>query len=466
MHRRLTILILIFLILVLAGGSAYLLGTPRLVSIQPEPGATQVPAGASLQLTFSRPMSAVSLADKLSIQPPQKGAYTWDGSLLTFTPERPWPNGEIVRFSLAGGIRAAGWLSLPTRQQRHWSMTIEKPLLIYLYPANNPAAIYAINPGSGDASRLTDIPGEVFDFSVDSSGTTVVYSAGRNTSGSTLYRLNRLTGENSIIMDFPAAQCRYPQVSPDGAFVAYERTGLAAGGQANPSQVWLLPLADDQGSPAPPVPFAAGAYGHQNQQPFWSPGGLLTYYDATLSAFILYDPRTRQSESVPSQTGQAGVWDPTGRWYVFPEILAAISPESADNTGLSPLPTSHLMRYDRVDKRLQDLTIMDNLEDTSPAFSPDGKTLVFARKYLNLSDWTPGRQIWLMDPDGSHAHQILQEPQYNHYDFSWSPDGAQIAYVRFDQTLLTAPPEVWIIQADGSLPRKLVAAGYAPRWIP
>jgi dipeptidyl aminopeptidase/acylaminoacyl peptidase len=193
---------------------------------------------------------------------------------------------------------------------------------------------------------------------------------------------------------------------------------------------------------------------------------LLTFYDATLSAFILYDPQTLAREQIPSQTGQAGVWDPQGRWYLFPEILFNISSETADSTGVTPIPASHLIRYDRMSKSLKDLTLLDNLEDTSPAFSPDGETIVFARKYLNIAAWTPGRQIWLMNADGSHARPITQQPQYNHYAFSWSPTGDRIAYVRFNQTQLTEPPEVWVIHADGSQPQKIVTGGYAPQWIP
>jgi Tol biopolymer transport system component len=109
---------------------------------------------------------------------------------------------------------------------------------------------------------------------------------------------------------------------------------------------------------------------------------------------------------------------------------------------------------------------LDNLEDTLPVFSPDGERLAFARKYLNQDEWTPGRQLWLMDMDGGNARSLTREPSYNHYDFAWSPLGNQLAFVRFNQTTMTEPPELWLVNDDGSQARLLVIGGYAPQWIP
>jgi hypothetical protein len=61
---------------------------------------------------------------------------------------------------------------------------------------------------------------------------------------------------------------------------------------------------------------------------------------------------------------------------------------------------------------------------------------------------------------------LTQTPFFNHANLIWSPDGRQLAYIRFNQETLTDPPELWIINNDGSLPRKLVTGGYAPLWIP
>jgi Tol biopolymer transport system component len=71
-----------------------------------------------------------------------------------------------------------------------------------------------------------------------------------------------------------------------------------------------------------------------------------------------------------------------------------------------------------------------------------------------------------MSEDGSNARLLSDDPNYNHYDFAWSPDGHQIAYLRFDQVSLNKPPELWLVNADGSEAIQLVIGGYNPRWIP
>jgi Tol biopolymer transport system component len=113
-----------------------------------------------------------------------------------------------------------------------------------------------------------------------------------------------------------------------------------------------------------------------------------------------------------------------------------------------------------------DLTQAIELEDSSPVYSPDGALIAFARRYLDSTRWTPGKQLWLMRSDGSEAHPLTQSGDYNHHDFAWSPDGKRLAYIRFNQTILTEPAELWLINADGSHPIELVKGGYSPQWIP
>ena len=193
---------------------------------------------------------------------------------------------------------------------------------------------------------------------------------------------------------------------------------------------------------------------------------MLTYYDSNQQAFVLYNPENEDQLKIPSQTGQAGDWDPAGENYLFGEILFSLSDETAKSTGLVSIPTSHLMRYDFSEQTLNDLSQLDVLEDTAPVYSPDGRWVVFARKYLNLPRWTPGRQIWLMAVDGSQAYALTDEAEYNHYGFSWSPDGEQLLYLRFNQVVMTGSPEIWFMDIAGGEPRMLVEGGYAAQWIP
>lgn len=470
MRNTRLIVLLISLTLILGLGVAYLLGQPRLVEVSPAPDQKNVRAGNPLRLTFSRTMQPDSVTERLVTEPPQSGDFTWEDNTLIFTPDKPWPSGEKVNVRLSPGARTAGFVPLSLRQERTWSFTIGNPLLAYLYPSDRSADIYTIDPRTGEIERLADSPGGVLDFDVNFPGTTIYYNTSQGGGGSAIHRLDRLTGQVELILKCPLALCRYPQVSPDGEYLAYERTALNRDDPYDYPQVWLMPLtgeetATDKPSTPSGDPFLAGHPDHRTEQPRWSSTGLLAYYDYNLSVFIIQDPESGVSQ-FPSQTGLAGTWEPGGQSYVIPEIFFNIINDPDILTELDPRPSSHLLRFNYQDGSTLDLTVADNLEDTSPVYAPDGKTLAFARKYLDIARWTPGRQLWLMNADGSDARPLTQEAHYTHYDFAWSPGGDQLAYVRFNQTLLTEPPEIWVINSDGTQATLLIVGGYAPQWIP
>ena len=193
---------------------------------------------------------------------------------------------------------------------------------------------------------------------------------------------------------------------------------------------------------------------------------MLSFYDVQQKAFILLDPRSGESTAIQNETGETGSWSPDGNLFVAPEILFLTSNPSSSSPGGESLPASHLIAYNLSSQQTSDLSHTPALEDVSPAFAPDGKLLAFARKYLDPVRWTPGRQIWLMQPDGSRARPLTNDPFLSHLAFAWSPDSTRLAYLRFNQAAPTEPVELWLMDADGSRPARLVTGAYAPQWTP
>ena len=458
---RWILIVLIGLSLTAAAVLLYLQGRPRVASVDPIAEASNVPAGAALRLTFSRPMDAESVAQRLAIEPAQDGELTWDGKALIFTPANPWPNNQAVSVTLSPGARAAGFPRLSIRQGFSWSFTVGPPRLAYLYPWNGPAELYLLDLASGESEQLSESPAAILDYDSNPTGTRFYFSVDQGNGGSAIYALERLTGEQGILLDCPAALCRYLQVSPTEDYLAYERTGFSASERPNYPQVWLLPLSGKPGEPA-----LVAEPDHQTRQPQWAPDGQLSYYDFTLAEFISKDLASGGTVRIPSQTGIPGSWHPDGDSYAFPEIFTSTPSDPRSLPDLEILPASHLLQFHISDGSLQDLTAMDDLDDTSPVYSPDGSSIAFARRRLDIVHWTPGRQIWLMGPDGSNPRQLTQAVYHNHYDFAWSLDGDLLAYSRFNKNVLIEPPEIWQIGADGSGDRLLLVGGYAPQWVP
>jgi Tol biopolymer transport system component len=483
MRRRLSLVLLVLALLTLSLVLGYGLSQPRLRDVSPADGSIDVPATAPLRLFFSRPLQTDSVAKNLTITPEIPGVFAWQGNILSFTPNAPWPAGETVQVRLAAGARAFGFWSLPVRQGRSWSFTVRQPRLAYLYPSDGPANIFLLNLASGERQPLTNSLSGVQDYSLGPDDTTIYYSLRTASGGSEIYRLALSTQgveeetqamrpsppQPELVLACPDASCRLASVSPAGNYLAYERTALPGTGQADFPQVWIMPLVssgDSNGAAPPATPTLVGDSAHQTIGPSWSREGLLAYYDSTSSEYVIFDPQRGQLARFTNKTAQPGVWNPNGAEYAAAEINFLDPGTTSGLVDLERLADSHLLLYDWHTGKTQDLTAIEGIEDAVPAFSPDGSQLAFARKYLDTQHWTPGRQLWLMRLSDHQAHPLTNDPLYNHFDIAWSPSGRWLAYVRFNQSLMTEPPEVWWIDPLTGETAPAALGGYAPLWIP
>jgi Tol biopolymer transport system component len=333
-------------------------------------------------------------------------------------------------------------------------------MLAYLWPSDGQADIYALVPDSGEIQRLTNGMG-VLDFTVSNNGIMIYFSAVNSEGGASLYKIDRSAMGSSIsslyqvqeILNCGAAQCRNPVASFDNQYLAYEHIIPNPGGGSDPAQIWLLNLSTEKSS-------ALGQENDETVQPSWSSKGTLAFYDVTKSGYELVNINTNESLLLSNLTGQPGDWNPGGEYYLAPEISYFRAPDNTERG------TSHLMRYSTADGQAQDMSNSVDVEDAEAVYSPDGSTIAFARKFLDAAQWSLGRQLWIMRSDASDGHAITDESDFNHYDLAWSRDGQRLAYVRFDESKPFNPPELWMVNADGSSALQLVIGGYSPIWIP
>lgn len=104
----------------------------------------------------------------------------------------------------------------------------------------------------------------------------------------------------------------------------------------------------------------------------------------------------------------------------------------------------------------------NNLQDTAPAWSPDGKWIAFVR----VRSGNHG-QIWVISPDGRNAHSLGLaggEP-------AWSPDGTQLAFAHSRHGVTRETVDLYVANADGSGLRRLTherigKVSHHPSWSP
>jgi Tol biopolymer transport system component len=97
----------------------------------------------------------------------------------------------------------------------------------------------------------------------------------------------------------------------------------------------------------------------------------------------------------------------------------------------------------------------EGANDQYPAFSPDGKRLVFRRVAKD--------ELFVIGLDGKGLRQLTNDPAGAEHEPAWSPDGSRIAYTRYG----CAPGDeggscIWSIPAAGGTPTLLTGADLPP----
>jgi Tol biopolymer transport system component len=182
-------------------------------------------------------------------------------------------------------------------------------------------------------------------------------------------------------------------------------------------------------------------------QPDWAPDGHRVAVVRFGTGIYVLDLRTGSTRRLKatSEIDDAPAWSPDGKTIVFQRQVTA---SNWDLYGISPTG-SGLRRLTR-----------DPLQQINPTWSPDGSRLAFSEQQKN-GNWV----VSSMRLDGSDR-KLLTDQKLSSQDPSWSPDGEKIAFI------LQELSRSWIavVAADGGeaeriSPQSLVTPE-SPFWSP
>jgi Tol biopolymer transport system component len=355
---------------------------------------------------------------------------------------------------------------LPTLSARSWKFSVAVARVMYLWPSWDDADLYLTDLSARDPQRLTRTPYGVIDYIVDKQGANVFYAALRQDGGSDLRILNLPSGEDRLQYACPElSRCQALALHPNGSYLAFERHEYAVGAAgkpiAGPPEVWVLPLGSDVEA------FSIAGQDYSTSQPLFSPDGWLAYYDERLRAVALLEEiseTARPVNFIPNDLGLLGSWSPDGSGLALVGMLLS---DGQGGPG-EAVYRSHIYLVQVRSGYTIDLSGVseDLVEDASPTYAPSGDWIAFSRRSLQEERWTLGRQLWLMQPDGSQASALTDSPSYNHASMNWSPNSRHLVFLRKNQSDLAKPPELWWLDVESGEGGRLVEGGYLPYWMP
>jgi dipeptidyl aminopeptidase/acylaminoacyl peptidase len=294
-------------------------------------------------------------------------------------------------------------------------------------------------------------------------------------------------GKRPLAVDnlFDVRDVRDPQRSPDGRWVAYTVTRAIKDTDKNDTDVWMVSwdgrervqltsTAESESRPrwSPDgkfLSFVSSRQGAKNAQ-VWLlnrsggeavkltdvKGGVTDYaWSPDSQRFVLvvsdHDPKNPPEDEEKTKEGQPKTPKPivVDRYYF-----------KSDSGGYLRGERTHLYLFDIASKKAEILT-PGSFNETSPAWSPDGKRIAFIRRHRDGGDDVdklPNPDLFVVEArTGAEPKRVTKTTTEESGPVSWSPDGRWIAYQLGDEIKYSAYDQgrLTVIPAEGGQPRTL-----------
>jgi dipeptidyl aminopeptidase/acylaminoacyl peptidase len=218
-------------------------------------------------------------------------------------------------------------------------------------------------------------------------------------------------GGESLPMTGKGYSASRPSWSPDGKYLSF----LAARDDEK-TQVWALDRRGGEAQQLTDIPQGVSSYE-------WSP-------DSKTLLLVLRDPKPEdlEKDEDKKKTKKPEPW-------VIDRLQF-----KRDRSGYLDTRYSHLYVLTLGEKKPVQITSGET-DDSQPAWSPDGKQIAFVSNRTDNPDGNQNTDIWIVSPDNADKGQTLLQVTKNpgsDRSPAWSPDGKSLVYVTS-----TEPDIIW-----------------------
>jgi dipeptidyl aminopeptidase/acylaminoacyl peptidase len=273
-----------------------------------------------------------------------------------------------------------------------------------------------------------------------------------------------------------------PQLSPDGAWVAYTVSTIDSAKDKGDTDVWMVSWDGSQTIRLTSTP-------EGESSPRWSPDGRYLAFvsgrqEGKGGQVWLLDRRGGEAQRLTQLKGGVSeyAWSPDARrllLVVDEETDSALAKDTAEKKTPRPIvidryefkrdvvgylgtQRSHLALFDMATKKIDTLT-RGSGDDESAVWSPDGKSVAFVRTPTDAPMQVQNSDVYVMEArPGAITKRLTTFEGPDQGRLSWSPDGKWIAFTRGDEPKYYAYhlSRLALVPSDGSAAARVVTTAF------
>lgn len=310
--------------------------------------------------------------------------------------------------------------------------------------------LFRVNYPSQEVQQLTFGSGRVLDFAPAPDGQLIAYTLQTEDGSTNIWTIDPAGRLPYQLLNCLGASCSQPTWYPDGSRLIYERRRIPEPGLApvEPRLWWLDALTGDT------LPLFADETVQGYGASFSPDGQWVAYLLPGQEQLQLYNLQTNSGFTVRSGSGERGVWHPSSQLFYYTDVEI--------NQGSIAL---HIYGVD-LQKPLPNETDLTGVglqfDDGGLAMSPDGAWLLLTRKPTGTGN---GKQVWVIPPAGGAGQPLTAEPDIQHAQLRWSPEGQWVVLQRFNTTRPDSSPTLWLLEWPTKLLRPVGVEGIHPQWL-